>query len=43
MLELYMNRIAKAKRASLLAQSAWAEEYWLNVSIELEKKLSYFE
>lgn len=43
MLELYMMRIAKVKRAALAAKSEWAKEYWTGVAIHLEQKLPIFD
>lgn len=43
MYDLYLLRIAKAKRAALNARSEWAKEYWTGVAIELESKLPMFD
>ena len=43
MLQLYMMRIAKAKRAAIRAKSDWAKEYWTGVAIHLEQKLPIFD
>ena len=43
MIDLYLLRIAKAKRAALNAKSDWAKEYWTGVAIELELMLPMFD
>lgn len=43
MLDIYLLRIAKAKRTALAAQSEWAKEYWTGVAIHLEQKLPMFD
>jgi len=38
-IELYMNRIYKARMTAIRAKSQWAKDYWNEVANDLEKKL----
>jgi hypothetical protein len=38
-IELYMNRIYKARMTAIHAKSQWAKDYWNEVANDLEKKL----